>query len=149
MIIHYSKATGEIVSWGTAHADEPEGADSHLPGCAVHYSDCTDDISPLTHRFDFDTRALVAKNDEEQRLARLPTIFEIKSAVLSELIATDGFVSPPSDRPRTGPLLFDWLPYREALRDLSKLATATDMVLAWPFRPDGSDAIPTLRERVS
>ena len=85
---------------------------------------------------------LTERTDEEKKVALIPTPFEVKAAIYSELCSTDEMIV--SDRPS----LVDWKPYRQTLRDLSKLAGPVEMVTAWPVRPDGVDAISELRKRI-
>lgn len=61
---------------------------------------------------------------------------KLRGAIATELQATDQFTVP--DRPISDEVREAWFVYRQALRDLSKLAgTTNDKWAAWPERPDG------------
>ena len=61
---------------------------------------------------------------------------KLRGAIATELQATDQFTVP--DRPISDEVREAWFVYRQALRDLSKLAgTTDDKWAAWPERPDG------------
>jgi hypothetical protein len=147
--IHYHIETGEIASFDTGGA-----AESYRDELSVIRVDFNDDIGLLkAGHLKVVNNALVEKSDAEIVDHLLPTDNDLRSAILYELNATDGYVDPPSDRPLKGPFLLDWKPYRQALRDLSKLKGPAEMVRAWPLRPAppgqvGEDAITTLRLRV-
>lgn len=160
IIIHYHNTTGEIKSWGSSSTPPEDRSNSHLTECIVlilEYEESSfEEISPQTHKIINHT--LVHKTKSEIADAFIPTLFEVKAAILEELILTDNYINPPTDRPITGPFKFDWKPYRKTLRDLSKLKTSLAMIEAWPKRPnkdddtipiDGDDAIPRLREAVA
>jgi hypothetical protein len=149
MNIHYRTDTGKIVSWDTASSASNHDNASHLPGCKIVGLDDYVPIDPKAQKIDVTTRRLVELTAEEKALAAMPTAFDVKAAILTELTATDSFANVPSDRPRVGALALDWLPYRQTLRDLSKLPTPVAMVKAWPVRPDGADAIAELRARLA
>lgn len=144
--IHFDPSrNGEIVSWltGAVLHDYSVSDQSHLRGCLVTTVEVAEghtiNIDPKTQRIDVETLELVSKHDDEITHALLPDEFEVKSAILRELEATDFFANPPPDMPRKGQLLLDWQTYRQALRDLSKLGGGpVAMVRAWPLRPDGS-----------
>lgn len=153
--VHYDPSrNGAIVSWlsGAVLHDYSISNESHLRGCLVTPVEIADgcrvDINPKTQRIDVDTLELVSKADDEIAHAMLPDLFEVKSAILRELEFTDKYASPPSDMPLKGAFTIDWLPYRQSLRDLSKLSSPVEMVKAWPMRPDGTDAIAPLRARI-
>ncbi|MDQ2084760.1 phage tail assembly chaperone [Xanthobacteraceae bacterium Astr-EGSB] len=79
-----------------------------------------------------------------------PSIMEVKAKRNEELAATDGVMAYPPDRPQlSAEALEAWRAYRQALRDLGALASAADMIAAWPLRPGGRDAIQVLRARVN
>lgn len=139
MHIHFSETTGNIVAWG-----DGEGSDPYLPGHAVIEIEKRD-IDHKIHKVDPATRQVVDKTRDD-----LEAMFsiEIVRAVERELDFTDQFADPPSDRPRKGPFAFDWGPYREELRRLSKLKSVATMIAAWPLRPSGIDAVKSLRERI-
>jgi len=144
MNIHYHKMTGEIILWDSS--SRPAGStESHFADHVVALIE-TDSVDPKSQKIA--NGRLVEKTREETALAFLPNEHEVKHAIAYELHHTDGFVSPPSDRPLKGHLALDWKPYRQALRDLSKLKGQAEMVRAWPLRPDGTDAITPLRQRV-
>lgn len=139
MHIHYNEITGNIVAWG-----DGEGGDPYMPGHAVIEIEKRD-VDHKRHKVDPETREVVDKTQDDL-LVMLH--IEIVRAIERELVFTDQFVGPPSDRPRKGAFAFDWAPYREKLRDLSKLKSAVAMIEAWPLRPDGIDAAESLRERI-
>lgn len=122
-----------------------------LPGYAVAlYDAACGPVSDLTHVVD--VTALIPDHDGNlcvsRFLAREPepvTSQAIRSARDAELAATDALVSSPADRPDGAALRERWVPYRQALRDLGALPTASEMISAWPLRPDGSDPIANLR----
>lgn len=141
MHIHYNETTGDIVAWGDGDGSEP-----YLPGHAV-IDVGKREIDHKLHKVDPATRQVVAKTRVD-----LVAMFnvEIVRAVERELDFTDQFIDPPSDRPRKGPFAFDWGPYREEVRRLSKLKSVAAMIEAWPPRPgpDKVDAVRLLRERI-
>jgi hypothetical protein len=139
MHIHYSVATGNIVAWG-----DGEGCEPYLPGHAVIHI-AKREIDPKRHKVDHASRRVILKTRDDA-IASLRV--EVEQAIERELGFTDHFVDPPSDRPRKGAFAFDWKPYRQTLRDLSKLPGPADMVRAWPMRPNDVDAIPHLRARI-
>lgn len=144
MNIHYNQYTGFIISWGSH--DAIDGEISPYPNTILINIDCDyNSINPKIHKIDLETKTLV----EKTYLERLPTIDDVKNAISNELFITDAFVDIPSDRPRKGDLLLDWKPYRQILRDLSKLTTSQEMIEAWPMRPNGDDAILHLREAIT
>lgn len=153
IVIHYIRDTGEIKSWGSSSNPPKDNSDSHLTECAIltlEYDETIyDEVSPDTHKIDLNNRTLVHKTKDEIAETFIPTLFDMKAAILDELILTDNYVDPRSDRPITGPFKFDWKPYRQILRDLSKLETPKAMIEAWPMRPNGDDAIPRLREALA
>lgn len=144
--IHYDPSrNGEIVSWlqGAVLHDYSETNESHLRGCLVTTieipKDHNVDINPKTQRIDIVTLELTDKAWDEIAHAMLPTLFEVKAAILNELESTDRYSNPPSDQPLKGPLALEWGPYRQKLRELSKLPTPLSMITAWPRRPDAAD----------
>lgn len=152
IVIHYLKSNGEIKSWGSSSTPPKDNSNSHLAECVIltlEYDETTyDEIAPETHKVDLTNRTLVHKTKDEIAEMFMPSLFDIKSAILEELTLTDIYINPQSDRPITGPFKFDWKPYRQILRDLSKLKTPQAMIEAWPLRPNGDDIIPRLREAV-
>jgi hypothetical protein len=148
MNIHYRTDTGKIVSWDTASSADNHGKTSHLAGCKIAGFKEYFPVDPKAQKIDLVTFRVVDLSAEEKALASLPSTFDVKAAILKELESTDSFANVPADRPRSGPLALDWLPYRQMLRDLSKLATPVVMVKAWPVRPDGVDAVGDLRQRI-
>ncbi|MDQ2083090.1 phage tail assembly chaperone [Xanthobacteraceae bacterium Astr-EGSB] len=74
-----------------------------------------------------------------------PTVIEVKIARNQDLAATD--VMMVTDRPMSDDLRTAWRTYRQTLRDLGAIDTASEMISAWPLRPDGRDAIIALRAR--
>lgn len=93
-----------------------------------------------TRRVDVTTRTLIEVAPEVQR-------HEVDQAIFNELSNTDQYVI--SDRPMTRPKRAAWKAYRQALRDLSKLPSVTDMLAAWPMRPDGTDTAAHLKSRIA
>lgn len=153
LTIHYFIETGNLLSFetGDLHVEK-----SWRDDCAIAHVIFDGEQGELRaghYRFDVASQNLVKKSDAEIKGLSQPTLLEVNRAILAELTLTDPYVDPPSDRPRTGPLAFDWRPYREKLRRLSDLPDAPAMVRAWPFRPDHtddapSDAIADLRSRL-
>lgn len=139
MHVHFCATTGNIIAWG-----DGDGCAPYLPGHAVLHI-AKRDIDHKRHKVDPVTRRVVNKTQDDL-VAALGV--EVARAIEHELWFTDDFVDPPSDRPRKGAFAFDWKPYREALRRLSDLPTAAEMVKAWPLRPTGADAIAHLRARI-
>jgi hypothetical protein len=133
--IHFDN-NGEIKQIDNSPAPEKIGDLNHISiECSAIPS-----IHSLTHKVV--NGVLTERTDEEKKVALIPTPFEVKAAIYSELCSTDEMIV--SDRPS----LVDWKPYRQTLRDLSKLAGPVEMITAWPVRPDGVDVVVGLRGRV-
>jgi hypothetical protein len=137
--IHFD-GNGEIKQIDNSPAPEKIGVLDHI---SIE-SDTVPSIHSLTHKVVHGV--LIEKNDAEKAVALLPTPFEVKAAIYAELCATDAWAMP--DRPMTDTTRSAWTTYRQTLRDLSKLASPTEMIVAWPVRPDGVDAVVGLRGRV-
>lgn len=147
MNIHYHRVTGQIMM-----------VDVHsVPRLKSHWSDhfvtfvaaedgCAITIDAKSQKIDVLTGELIDKAHDEQAHALLPDALAVAHAIAYELQHTDGYAVP--DRPMNDAKRASWKTYRQTLRDLSKLSTPVERVAAWPLRPDGSDAIPALRERV-
>jgi hypothetical protein len=148
--IHYVPATGQITCWDNGWREEGDTLSFRADSVVVtlFFDDETPHINPEYHKIDVGTKTFVLKSEAEIACQLLPTGDEVAQAIYCELCATDDFVDAPSDRPRKGALLFDWKPYRQALRNLSKLPTPAEMVTTWPLRPDGADAAIALRTRL-
>lgn len=138
--------TGEIVAW--------DNAPSHPDGMGLHGSNIVrlletefNQFDPKTHKIDLEYLTIVEKTNDEKADALLPSAFELRSAIFNELQNTDGFMVP--DRPMLTNKHTAWTIYRQALRDLSKLATPSDMLNSWPVHPDGDEPIKELRERLA
>lgn len=133
MNIHYSTATGQIMSYGNG-ADHGDGfEDSHFPGCKVLIVD-HQPIDARTQRVDPVTLRIVAKAQPDPEP---DPIREVKAAITRELTDTDRFVLP--DFPIADVDRAAWVAYRKALRDASKgNATAATILAAIPVRPDGA-----------
>jgi hypothetical protein len=152
--IHWRESDGEIVivETGTVPASRPG-----LVLTTVEAGDgCHIIPSPVLHKMDRDTHELVDKTLEERVLASLPLPMEVHGAIYGELKATDGRAA--ADRPLADEVRASWTVYRQALRDLSKphdadlptqRPTVVEIIRAWPMRPDGTDPIPNIRERVA
>jgi hypothetical protein len=102
-----------------------------------------------TDKVDLTTLEIVRKSPDEVRHARIPSDGEVQSVIGIELWNTDGIISAGDRPPPKGTTREAWITYRQVLRDLSKQGlTPAEMVAAWPFRPNGADAIPHLRSRL-
>jgi hypothetical protein len=142
---HYHPETGEIVSWDNSNGPLP--AKSHFSGhvvAAIKFIGQHSDIDPKRHKIA--NGQVVEKTAAEKTAALLPTLHEIKCAILRDLEATDSLAV--LDRPMADDVRAAWRTYRQALRDLSKLPGPSNMVRAWPIRPDGVDAITDMRKRI-
>jgi hypothetical protein len=141
LTVHYHKVTGEIVKWGTGDSDV-----AHSPDHAIARLDAstTPPVNPKRHRIDVASGKLVNLSAAEAALANLPTLLEVNAAIGRELHLTDQYMVP--DRPVLNRQA--WIEYRQALRDLSKLAGTPAMIAGWPLRHDGQDAIAHLRARL-
>jgi hypothetical protein len=73
------------------------------------------------------------------------TVSDVKSRRDTELAATDALMVP--DRPLEDEVRSKWREYRQALRDLGSFGSAEQMIAAWPFRPEGHDAVADWRPR--
>lgn len=147
------KTSGDICGYGsgapTHFSDKFETIEIEVPpGAPLH-------VDSLRQKFDSVTRSLVDKTPVEIALALQPTVIEMSHLVLSELSQTDQHIVP--DRPMPESRRQSWIAYRQSLRDLSKPQDAEDptrrptpaeMVLAWPVRPDGTDPVQHIRERI-
>lgn len=136
--------TGEIVAWDNAPS-HPDGAGLHGGKIVTLLKSDFNQFDPKIHKIDLEYLTIVEKTNDEKADALLPTAFELRSAIFNELQNTDGFMVPD----RLNSKRDKWATYRQALRDLSKLATPSDMVNSWPIHPDGDDAIKKLRERLA
>lgn len=139
--VHYHKTTGAIASWGSAPTEE-----SHFADHAIAILPVDTLVDPAQQRIDPATETLISKTDEEIRRERQPKDFEVENAIAAELAATDQYAMP--DRPMTDERREAWRAYRQILRDLSKGLSHADQVRYWPLRPDGLDAIASLRARL-
>jgi hypothetical protein len=142
IIVSFRKSDGEITgaySAGSTSAKLPPGEEE----VELKISAPPD---PRTQRI-CDGR-LVWKTAAEKRLARLPTRAQVEGAIRAELSLTD-FTQLPDTRftPQERAL---WATYREALRDLSKIADPESMIRAWPVNPGGSDSeiVAALKTRI-
>ena len=140
--IHYRLSDGEIVGWGD-YAD-PLPLDENSSMIAVN--DAIDPL-PQIEKYDAEAGAIVDKNAEEIRQARLPTLRDVQVAVYAELCRTDQYMI--ADCPLTDDEYQAWRGYRFALRGLTATrADPGDLIDAWPLPPDGIDPIANLRERL-
>lgn len=155
--IHYDPVrNGEIVSWieGPTLHDYSVSNESHLAGCLVTTFEVLEDhkieVNPKTQRIDIQSLELVDKYDDEAAHAHLPTEIDVRAAILLELEFTDGYINMAIDRPIRDSYALDWKPYRQTLRDLSKLKGGhLEWIKSWPLRPNDVDAIANLRQKVS
>lgn len=142
--VHYRTDNGEIV--GYENTIDPQ----KQPGCEIlsvvvddgHH--CTPDSK--LHRVDLKTLEIADKTDAERAQAAAPTLQEVQRAIALSLASSDQFVMP--DRPMTDTARAEWVTYRQALRELSKYPSPSEMIDHWPARPDGGDPIPHLRSRI-
>jgi hypothetical protein len=135
--IHYRPDNGEIIGWGNGFDPVP------IEGMAVAMFDQPIEPDPLTQKIT--DGELVNKSADEQRLARLPSLREMRVAIFQELQRTDAFMIAD----RTVAARDAWAGYRQMLRDLSKrFEQPVDMINAWDEPPDGLDPIPELRARL-
>ena len=138
--IHYRPDDGEILGWGTSADPVP------IEGMAIAFVDPFDP-DPLTQKYDAEAGAIVDKNAEEIRRARLPTRRDVEVTIFAELRRTDEFMV--ADCPITDDEYQAWRAYRFALRGLTaKRADPADLINGWPVPPDGADPIGNLRERL-
>lgn len=136
IFLHYHSATGEIYGWDSHPCDA-------RPDCSVIEMPLSAGIPDhKTQKVDIATRAIVAKSGDEI----VPTIALVKTRIARELSATDGLMI--ADRPIADAMREVWKAYRQALRGLSKLSTPSDMIRAWPLRPDGADIVSDLRKTI-
>jgi len=99
----------------------------------------------FTQKVDLATRTVVEMTPDEIYEAQLPKEYEVKSAIVRELTATDSLFAPGRPLPDSEA----WLAYRQALRDLSKQGLShLDQLRAWPQRPDQLNPIQHLRDRM-
>lgn len=137
--VHYVSKTGQIEAWET----------SSIPTTMKNHetiSILVDDIfipNPNTQKVI--NGQIVDKTPDEKADALQPTLYELQSRIYLELCTTDHWMMP--DRPNSK--RDEWVIYRQALRDLSKLATPSDMINSWPVHPDGDEPIKELRERLA
>ena len=142
--IHYMPDTGRIVAWDNASLGPG------LHGSCITVIDIPDghdiQIDPTAQRINVDTIELENLSEEETILAQGPQDWQLKQAIALELMATDGMMAPD----RSVPDRDAWAAYRQALRDLSKghpRPTAVQMLVAFPIRPDGANAVAALQQR--
>lgn len=135
--IHARLSDGEIIAHGNAEVAPSDG-------CVVFkFPDGLKAVPNRDlHKIDIEYGAFIDKTPDEIALSKLPTLSEIQMAIRSELAATDEFTAV-ADRPAT--LRAEWLVYRQALRDLSKLPTPAAQVAAWPAHPLGHDIIQAMK----
>lgn len=130
--IHYRPSDGQIFGFENTLQPTPQ------PDCEIISIIVPDGkhIIPDSkqYKIDITTLELIEKSPKEQADANIPTAFEIRNRIASELQRTDQYMMP--DRPMNSDTRNAWVIYRQALRDLSKLATPIEMVNAWPLRPD-------------
>jgi hypothetical protein len=141
--VHYSPETGLIHSWDNAHGGDP------LFGSKIVVFEIPEGheikIDPTAQRIDLATLEIEDMADHEIAAARAPQVWEITQAIMFELAATDAMMAP--DRKVDNRDL--WIAYRQELRDVSKNnASASDMVIHFPLRPDGVDIVAALRARI-
>jgi hypothetical protein len=137
--IHYRATDGEILGHELTTVPSTLDGLERVQVEPVH-------PDPKLHKVDTATLQMVDKTEAERKAALLPTDHEVKSAIFYELRATDSEIV--SDRPTAGDTVQSWKTYRQALRDISKQATPTAMIQAWPTRPDGTDVASILRTRI-
>lgn len=137
MNVHARLSDGEIVAFGTLTVEPADGSAVFTFPDGLRVAPDRD-----LHKIDVEYGAFVDKTPEEAALSKLPTLSEIEMAVRSELAATDQFTMV-ADRPAK--LRDEWIVYRQALRDLSKLPTPADRISAWPSHPLGHDIIRAMK----
>jgi len=149
LTLHYFLSSGEIASFETMDLTVWKSWREDCGVCHVsEFEGNTEDFKKGYYRVIDNGCQLVHKSDEEIAELMLPSSQVIKNAVYAELLATDSYVDPPSDRPRVGPLEHDWKPYRQGLRDASKTEGVVSFIDALPVRPDGTDQFINLRSRI-
>lgn len=144
--IHFRASDGEI--FGHENSLSPD----KRPGLEIASFKVPDGRhiipDPLLHKIDPVTLDLVDKTETERELALRPplvTLDDIKAAIGAALRASDAYMMP--DRPLSDDVREAWVEYRQMLRDLSKLGTASEMINAWKIDPSGNDQIAALRAR--
>jgi hypothetical protein len=142
--LHYDLATGKIV--GTASSNAPP---QKIAGCDfIALEDGAPRVTGHTHAIDLTTKLPVALTAAQLAAANVPTLAEVKAAIVSELSASDK--TQLADYPLDPSTRQAWASYRQALRDLSKISplTAAAMLMAWPHRPDGINPVASLQARI-
>lgn len=134
----YYDAKGIIIAWD--NGDEP----NHRHELVVSVPLGTQ-FNSNSHCVDVATKKLREMTDRERFEVNCPKSFEVVNAILLELKSTDAFMV--ADRPMSEDRRNAWMRYRQSLRDLSKLMTVAEQIASWPIRPDGFDAIESLRVR--
>jgi hypothetical protein len=151
--VHYRPSDGTIVGWETGPSAYPEPGAIAAP--AVYHGEIM--LQPPDHRrqrVDLATLEVTDLTVREIAALNAPTMFEIRGIVAAELLDTDVYALP--DLPISMPIRAQWTSYRQTLRDLSKpheiddpqrRPTPSEMIAAWPARPDGVDPIASIRKR--
>jgi hypothetical protein len=137
--IHYRPADGEIFGWGNSFDPQP------VEGNAIALVDPVVP-DPMTQKYHAELGRIIEKTAAEQRAARHPIRREVEVAIYLDLTRTDPLMI--ADYPIDDAARHRWQNYRQMLRDLSRLPSASEMIEAWQLPPDGIDPIAHLRERL-
>jgi hypothetical protein len=136
IIIHYHEDTGRIAAWGSADAEH-----SFLPHHRIIRFDGDFPINPKRQKISNDE--IVDVPASELEAWNMPLLGEVAALIENTLSATDQYMVPDRNVPNVN----EWKTYRQALRDLSKLPTVSQMIASWPLDPNGVDAVAHLRNR--
>jgi hypothetical protein len=131
--IHYEPSTGEIVGW--ENTDTPAQVAEHNTVTLELSHGAAMNIDAKRFKIDLATSTIREKTDVEKATDAIPKLEDIKSAVLARLRGSDVYLI--SDFPITDKDRANWVSYRKALRDLSKLPTTEEMLNNWPTDPNG------------
>ena len=142
-IIDYALKDGSIIGKLSTPIHTPFDVAGY--GFVEYIGDGWHNIGSGTHKIDLASKTVVALTTAEMAARNAPTQFDVTALIANELAASDKTQMPDCPAAKSA----GWAAYRQALRDLSKIAspTAANMLAAWPKRPDGVNPVADLRVR--